>query len=110
LTKPVRFEDEASAELRDAALRYEAARLGTGTRLLADTDEVIARIAKLPRLGPRIPGVPEDLNVRRVLLWRFPYYVAYIELENAIRVLAFAHTSRKPGYWFGRIDELARHP
>jgi toxin ParE1/3/4 len=110
LTKPVRFEAEASGELRDAALHYEAARLGTGTRLLADTDEVVARIAELPALGPRMPGVPEELNVRRVLLWRFPHYVAYIELENAIRVLPFAHTSRKPGYWFGRLDELARHP
>ena len=110
MTKPVRLEDEASVELRDAARRYEAARLGTGTRLLADTDEVVARIAELPRLGPRMPGVTEELNVRRVLLWRFPYYVAYIELENAIRVLAFAHTSRKPGYWFGRINEVARIP
>lgn len=59
MTKPVRFEDEASAELHDAALRYEAARFGTGTRLLADTDEVVARIADFPGLGPRMPGVPK---------------------------------------------------
>ena len=34
---------------------------------------------------------------------RFPYAVVYIELDNEIRVLAVAHTSREPGFWRGRL-------
>jgi plasmid stabilization system protein ParE len=108
LTKPVRFEAEASAELRDAALWYESESAGIGERLLSDVDALVTRIAKLPESGARVPGVADDLNVRQILLRRYPYYVAYLELANDIRVLAVAHTSRRPGYWFGRIESLPR--
>jgi len=45
---------------------------------------------------------PESEGARRVLLKRFPYSIVYIELEAQVRVLAFAHLRRKPGYWKSR--------
>jgi hypothetical protein len=35
-------------------------------------------------------------------LRRFPYHVVYLEMPGAIRILAFAHDRRSPGYWHTR--------
>ena len=37
-------------------------------------------------------------GTRRFVLERFPFVIHYADLPNTIWVLAFAHTSRKPGY------------
>jgi plasmid stabilization system protein ParE len=50
----------------------------------------------MPRVAPR-------LGVRRVPLKRFPYVVAYLETDAAIRVLAIVHDRRRPGYWLSRV-------
>jgi hypothetical protein len=34
---------------------------------------------------------------------RFPFAIYYADLPLAIWILAFAHTSRKPGYWLRRL-------
>jgi len=44
-------------------------------------------------------------GVRRYLLQRFPYFIYFIECEDYIWVVAFAHTSRKPFYWEKRISK-----
>ena len=44
--------------------------------------------------------VATDLVTR---LERFPFVIHYVDLHNTIWILAFAHTSRKPGYWRRRL-------
>jgi hypothetical protein len=56
-----------------------------------------------PHLGPPWPGVPEDLGVRRLLLPRFPFAIAYLVRDDDVVVLAMAHTRRKPAYWIRRV-------
>ncbi|HJX28084.1 MAG TPA: hypothetical protein VJ885_09235 [Thermoanaerobaculia bacterium] len=34
----------------------------------------------------------------------FPYHLVYLEMEEEIRVLAFAHDRRRPGYWLSRSE------
>ena len=34
---------------------------------------------------------------------RFPFTIRYLELQDCIWIVAFAHTSRKPGYWKARL-------
>ena len=92
MTRAFRPEPEASAELEDAAVWYDGQRLGLGLEF-----------AQWPQIGRRVPGVPDDVPARRFPVNRFPYHVAYIEWEGVIRILAFAHDSREPGYWFSRI-------
>jgi hypothetical protein len=36
---------------------------------------------------------------------RFPYVVAYRTIGAQVTILAFAHTSRRPGYWRKRVDD-----
>jgi hypothetical protein len=43
------------------------------------------------------------LGVRRLLVDRFPYALVFVESETEIRVLAVAHTRRRPGYWRSRL-------
>jgi toxin ParE1/3/4 len=52
--------------------------------------------------GALVPISPKRRSVRRMWVPRFPYAVVYSEADEEIRVIAFAHTSRRPGYWKGR--------
>jgi plasmid stabilization system protein ParE len=98
-----RLEAEASAELEDAALWYEGQRYGLGLELVEAVDLALGQIAGWPQIGRRVTGLPDDLPVRRVPVKRFPYHVVYLPWEGAIRILAFSHDSREPGYWLSRI-------
>lgn len=99
-----RQEPEASAELEDAAVWYESRRLGLGVDFVEAVDLALEQIARWPHIGRRVVGLPNDVPARQCPLNRFPYHVIYMEWEGVIRVLAFAHDSRRPGYWFSRID------
>lgn len=102
MTRPLRTEPEASAELNDAALWYESQRPGLGVEFLDTIDLTLSHIARWPQAGVRVPDVPPDLPVRRAPVRRFPYHVVYLEMSDHIRILAFAHDRRLPGYWQSR--------
>jgi toxin ParE1/3/4 len=93
---------EARRELREAAVWYETRSLGLGRELLEAASDCFRHIEAHPTAGSPVEGVPEGVGARRVLLRRFPYAIVYIELEAHVRVLAFAHVRRKPGYWKNR--------
>ncbi len=43
-------------------------------------------------------------EIRRCVLPKFPYYVAYEVLASEVIVLAVAHARRRPFYWINRRD------
>ena len=98
MIKLVRFDDEAAEELEMAAEWYETRRVNLGTDFLA-----VVRVADRPKTWPLARDVPQELNVRRFVLPRFPYSIVYVELDTEIRVLAVAHSSREPGFWRSRL-------
>ncbi len=98
-----RPEPEASAELEDAAVWYNGQRPGLGVEFVEAVDAALEQIARWPHIGRVVPGVPHDVPVRRVPIERFPYHIAYLEWTGVIRILAFAHDRRRPGYWFSRV-------
>ena len=99
-----RPEPEASAELQAAALRYEQERAGLGVDFVHAVDAALDQISRWPQIGRRVSGVPNDIPARRWRVSRFPYHLIYLEWEGLIRILAFAHDSREPGFWFSRIN------
>lgn len=100
--KKLRIDSAARAELQAAFEWYEAQRPELGTDFLSEANRQLDKIGKWPELGAPIPNIA--MNLRRVLLDRFPYYVIYHpEYENALVVVAIAHTSRRPGYWKDRL-------
>ena len=104
MSRPVTFEQEASHELEAAALWYEAQRSGLGQTFLAAVDRTVDHLVIWPDAGTLVPGVPAHLEVRQIPVVRFPYRVAYLVTSRELRVLAVAHTRRRPGYWRSRTE------
>lgn len=102
MNQRVRIERAAEEELRGAIIWYEEKRTGLGVEFYREVQRVLQIIKRHPGIGTLVPKVPLQTNTRRVLLRRFPFAVVYREHETEIQVIAFAHTSRKPGYWRGR--------
>jgi hypothetical protein len=66
-------------------------------------NEAVKQIGARPLSFPRLRGVPDDLPIRRALVHRFPFALVFIEIPNALRIIAVAHVRRQPGYWLERI-------
>lgn len=50
-----------------------------------------------------MPGQAGARGAKRLILKRFPYDVVVYEQEDELVAVAFAHQSRRPGYWRHRM-------
>jgi plasmid stabilization system protein ParE len=91
------FHEEASAEL-EAAYHWYAERAPEAAAAFADEiDYAVRAIIRAPDTWPPYHGA-----TRRYLLHHYPYAIIYNQAQSTVRVLAVAHTSRRPGYWQSR--------
>ena len=102
MTKALRTHRLAENELADAAAWYEAKQSGLGISLLDLIDKAVERIRSGALPSSPVPGVSQAKGARRVLLKRFPYSICFYERQDEIVIVAFAHSSRRPGYWRSR--------
>ena len=102
MSKPIRVEDAARNELRVVVAWYEERRRGLGGEFFAEVEHTLDLIERHPGLGASVPRVPIERGTRRLPLRRFPYTIVYREAETEIQIIAFSHSSRKPGYWSSR--------
>lgn len=94
---------EAEAELHEAAAWYDERREGLGDELLLEVNDALAIIVATPETWARWPGAPPRLPpIRRFVLHRFPYAIAYQARPSVITVLAFVHGRRRPLHWLSR--------
>jgi plasmid stabilization system protein ParE len=98
----LRIEAAAEAEAMEAAQWYERQRTGLGLEFLVAVDEAIQQIVRSPQRFPLLESLPDQSSVHRCLLARFPYAVIYDCSATEIRILAVAHTRRRPNYWENR--------
>ena len=103
--KPLVLDDEADGEYRHAVGVYAAENLSVAVRFSERVEEALARIAAEPHIWPLASGVQERLGVRKYRIDRFPYSVLFVELATEVRILAFAHGKRRPGYWLRRVPQ-----
>ena len=93
------FHPAARIELNEAVDYYEELQPGLGYEFLEEVYGAIARILEYPdawnRCSPR---------ARRCLANRFPYGVIYQPKTDHIRILAVAHSHRRPGFWRDRLE------
>ncbi|MCK6681413.1 MAG: type II toxin-antitoxin system RelE/ParE family toxin [Thermoanaerobaculia bacterium] len=106
MTLPAIIGPDAEREIEEIVRRYELRREELGERFLSQLDLSIAQVEEQPLSGALVPHVPPEFRVRRVLLERFPYFVAYLVLPDAIHVLAMGHQHRRPGYYLWRVRRL----
>ena len=100
--RTVRILEEASHEAIEAAVWYEYEQPGLGAEFFIAVEAAIDVIEEnfIP-LSP-LSGEAGETGAKRLILERFPFDVVAIELPEETVVIAFAHHSRKPGYWLGR--------
>jgi plasmid stabilization system protein ParE len=87
----------------EAASWYEARVAGLGSRLLAEVERALQTVAMSPGAFPRVADTAPELGLRRVLVPRFPFGLVFLPIRNEIRIVAVAHTRRRPHYWLHRI-------
>ena len=92
--RPLRLHEDADRELSDAADYYDLESPGLGSSFVDEVNAGFHRIRTYPDAAAEVaPGI------RRLVLAKFPYSLVYEIRDDAIRVLAVAHQSRRPYYW-----------
>lgn len=95
---------QAAEEAEAAAGWYEQERQGLGAEFAEAIEAAIDIIEDgfLP-LSP-MPGSSGTLGAKRLILRRFPFDIVVAGRGDELIIVAFAHHSRRPGYWQGRIS------
>jgi toxin ParE1/3/4 len=87
----------------EAATWYQREVPGLGNQLIDAFEQATTRLSEPnPPLVPVI-GEAAKLGAKRLILQRFPFSIVTIANSQVITIVAFAHHSRKPGYWHERI-------
>ncbi len=90
------YEPDAEQELSDAAayVANRASSVAVAEQLLLEVAKAEQLVSEYPNAQPVVRG-----GFRRCLLDRFQYQLVDRVEPDVIRVIAFAHLKRKPGYW-----------
>jgi len=96
VTRTLHLLPGAEAELAEAIEWYEERREGLGGELLELARATFERILEAPH---QLPSWVGDREYRRLVLAHFPYSIIFTYDDAEVRIVAFAHARRKPGYW-----------
>ena len=99
MTRTVEIHPEAEAEAAVAAGYYAARNAAAARAFTVEIDTAISRVQREPHVHP-----VHSHGTRRVLLRTFPFSVVYRFDVERILIVAFAHGSRRPGYWASRLE------
>ncbi|MCJ7617842.1 MAG: type II toxin-antitoxin system RelE/ParE family toxin [Desulfobacterales bacterium] len=94
------FHPAAYVELNKAVDYYEECEPGLGYQFLEEVYATIARILQYPQAWSQLSH-----RTRRCLSKRFPYSIIYQVHEEDIRIMAVAHSHRRPDYWRNRTAD-----
>jgi toxin ParE1/3/4 len=101
----VRLHEQAYNDVDDAAVWYDEQEVGLGDEFLAEVNACVVSLSEQAEIWPVWPGVqPRKYPVRRRLLSRFPYGIAYQVIGDTIIVLSVAAYRMRPRYWANRIQ------
>ncbi len=93
--KPVIIHGQARMELDEAMAFYDQQKSGLGPALQGAVERAVEAIQQNPKLGAPY----KNTEFRYYVVRRFPYVIFYVELMDAIWIVAVAHGKRRPGYW-----------
>jgi toxin ParE1/3/4 len=88
------YQPDAEAELLEAVPFYGSREEGVEDPFLAAINHHIREIASEPQ---RFPKVGRD--IRRCVVRKYPFIIFFKDHPDHVRILAIAHTSRRPDYW-----------
>ena len=89
---------EAREEFLQAVSFYEDQVPGLGFRFVTEIERCQSAL-----LEASLIGHPFGRRLRKFTVGdRFPYSIVYVVLGEVLFILAYAHGSRRPGYWRAR--------
>jgi hypothetical protein len=94
---------EAREEYLDAVAYYDQQRAGLGDELIDRFEDAMDAILDSPNRWATMPGWDGEPVLRSHGVKTFRYRIVYYVRGDQVRVVAYAHTSREPGYWRHRI-------
>ncbi len=90
---------EAREEFLQAVSFYEAQVPGLGLRFVAEIERCQNTLIETSLIGN-----PYGKRLRKFTVGdKFPYSIVYAVLGDILFILAYAHGSRRPGYWRSRF-------
>lgn len=103
----MRYEIRADAlrEISAAADWHDSESIGLGVDLTQAYRVSLDQALRDPLAAPLAMRLPDGAEVRRYRLDRFYRYSILMLLRNGDKpvVIAFEHSSRRPGYWHNRL-------
>ena len=99
----LRILKEAADELDGAVAYVEHERRGYGRVLLEEYADKLRQLSRFPGSGPLVDGAPPGYSLRSFSLRRFRYSLIVGVLDGIPTLIAFAHHSRAPSYWYDRL-------
>ena len=100
MSRTLQFTEATRADLADAYDWYEEQRAGLGEEFRSELAVAFTLLAEFSDAGPIV-----HLNLRRLLLRRFPYAVYYGVVGAVIEVRGCLHLHRDPRAWHQRTKE-----
>lgn len=91
------FHSDAELELNDHIDYYENLQSGLGYRFADEIYKTVDRIIQYPYAWQILKG-----DIRRALVYNFPFGVIYYIKDDTIIILAIMHLRKKPNYWTNR--------
>jgi toxin ParE1/3/4 len=95
---------EAQGEAIEAAVWYEDRQRSLGEEFLCEIETAFERIRQGVDFLSRLEPYSGLLDIRRVILRRFPYAVIVLWRTDEMIVVVIAHTRRRPLYWMDRVN------
>lgn len=93
----------AREELLATTLHLDDARPGLGDLFVDAVEQAVLSVQRSPHAWPRAVESSSGAVIRTRAIAPFRIRVVYTVLDDTVLVLAYAHESRRPGYWSDRL-------
>lgn len=103
MTRAWREHAEAFDEYRAAALWYDDRSEGLGDAFMNAVDAAVESILDPATKWGFYRGRKRSPQIYSRSVAGFPFDVIYVDLDEEIVIIAYAHEKRRPGYWKARL-------
>ncbi|QUW18241.1 hypothetical protein [Agrococcus sp. Marseille-Q4369] len=93
----------ARAELLAAADRLP---IDAASMLIDAAEGAVEDVLARPDAWPALATAGTNATIRRRSIRPFRMSVVYVVAHQRVRVLAYAHERRRPGYWASRVQDF----
>lgn len=93
IKKKIEITEDAKQELEKSVKWYESRKKGLGKEFKEEVKKTVKTIEQNPEQNPK---AGDNENIRRALVYRFPFIIFYLIQQTTIKIFSIFHTSRNP--------------